>query len=330
MKKISVGIDISKKTLDVSIYSGSGGQPWMKTTNSEDGFIKILTWVEKQGFNPLEVMFVMEHTGHYGYALAAFLDVHDMSYTFVAGLEVKHHFPLNRVKNDKNDAKRIAQYYYEVQERPEFTVQTIKASEIYALSLLLSERNMYVKQRAHLKTQLAEKQEYSSQNREPRLKEIEQLYNKQIRDVEREIKQLVEQCPEIKRNYELIIGVVGIGLITAVTIIVATASFTRSKNARSFANHICVAPCDKSSGTSVLKGVHTSNIGRKDIKSLLSRGVLLAIKYDMGIKAYYERKKAEGKHYYCIANAIMFKMICRVFAVVKRGTPYVETYGYMK
>lgn len=330
MKKISVGIDISKKTLDVSIYSGSSGQPWMKTTNSEEGFIKILVWVEKQGVNPLDVMFVMEHTGHYGYALAAFLDAHDMSYTFVAGLEVKHHFPLNRVKNDKNDAKRIAQYYYEVQERPEFTIQTIKAAEIYALSLLLSERNMYVKQRAHLKTQLSEKQEYSSKNREPRLKEIEKLYDKQIKDVEREIKHLVEQCPEIKRNFDLIIGVVGIGLITAVTIIVATANFTRSKNARSFANHICVAPCDKSSGTSVLKGVHTSNIGRKDIKSLLSRGVLMAIKYDMGIKSYYERKKAEGKHYYCIANAIMFKMICRVFAVVKRGTPYVETYAYMK
>lgn len=330
MKKISVGIDISKKTLDASIYSGSGGQPWIKTTNSEDGFVKIINWVEKQGFNPQEVMFVMEHTGHYGYALAAFLDAHDMPYTFVAGLEVKHHFPLSRVKNDKNDAKKIAQYFYEVQEREDFRIQTIKASEIYTLSLLLSERNLYVKHRAHLKAQLSETQEYSSANRNERLKTIEKAYSKQIREIEKEITNVIDSTPELKKNYDLIRGIAGIGLVTAVTIIVATANFTRSKNARSFANHICVAPCDKSSGTSVKGGVHTSNIGRKDIKALLSRGVLLAIKYDKGIKSYYERKREEGKHYYCIANAIMFKMVCRIFAVVKRGTPYVETHAYIQ
>ena len=101
-----------------------------------------------------------------------------------------------------------------------------------------------------------------------------------------------------------------------------------SKNARQFANHVCVAPCEHSSGTSIQKGNHTSKVGRRDIKSLLSRGVLQAIRFDKEIKAYYERKKAEGKHFNCIANAVMFKMICRVFAVVKRGTPYVETHAY--
>ena len=280
------------------------------------------------GYDPFEVAFVMEHTGHYGYGVASFLDDHDMFYTFVSGLEVKRHFPLSRIKNDKNDSKKIAQYFYEVQERPDFQIQKIKAREIYTLSILLSERTIYIKQRAQLKTQRTEEQLYGTANRKRRLEASIKSLSAQIRDVEMEIENLIEKTPEIKANYDLITGIAGIGLITAVTIIVATCNFKSGRSARQFAMFVCVAPCDDSSGTSVKRGFHTSNQGRKDIKSLLSRSVLMAIKKDVGIRKYYERKREEGKHYYCIANAIMFKIICRIFAVVKRGTPYVETMKY--
>ena len=54
-----------------------------------------------------------------------------------------------------------------------------------------------------------------------------------------------------------------------------------------------------------------------------------ATRYVPDIKLYYERKVAEGKHKMCVINAIRNKLIKRVMAVVKRGTPYSENYSKM-
>ena len=44
---------------------------------------------------------------------------------------------------------------------------------------------------------------------------------------------------------------------------------------------------------------------------------------DEDLKAYYERKVAEGKHKFSVLNAVRAKIAARCFAVVRRGTPYV-------
>ena len=38
---------------------------------------------------------------------------------------------------------------------------------------------------------------------------------------------------------------------------------------------------------------------------------------------YYERKTKEGKNGMLVMNAIRNKLVARIFATVKRGTPYV-------
>jgi len=46
--------------------------------------------------------------------------------------------------------------------------------------------------------------------------------------------------------------------------------------------------------------------------------------YDKELNAYYHRKLEEGKVDHSVKNAIRNKFIHRIFAVVKRGSPYVE------
>ena len=41
-------------------------------------------------------------------------------------------------------------------------------------------------------------------------------------------------------------------------------------------------------------------------------------------KTYYNRRTAEGKNKMSTLNIIRNKLLFRVFAVVKRGTPYVD------
>ena len=50
--------------------------------------------------------------------------------------------------------------------------------------------------------------------------------------------------------------------------------------------------------------------------------------WDSELKAYYERKTAEGKPFGVVLNAVKFKLVCRMFAVVRRGTPFVDLMTY--
>ena len=73
-----------------------------------------------------------------------------------------------------------------------------------------------------------------------------------------------------------------------------------------------------------------SRKGFTQAKADLSLICLVAIRHDPGIRAYWQRKKAEGKHSGIVLNAVKFKLVLRMFAVIRRRKPYVEIDGYRK
>ena len=73
-----------------------------------------------------------------------------------------------------------------------------------------------------------------------------------------------------------------------------------------------------------------SKKGFTQAKADLSIACLTALTHDPNIKAYWERKKEEGKPTGVVLNAIKFKMVLRMFAVIKRQKPFVEIDGYRK
>jgi len=60
------------------------------------------------------------------------------------------------------------------------------------------------------------------------------------------------------------------------------------------------------------------------MKSLLHMGALNAIRGDVELKNFYKRKVAEGKNPMLVLNAIRNKLLSRMFAVVERGTPFIQ------
>ena len=94
-------------------------------------------------------------------------------------------------------------------------------------------------------------------------------------------------------------------------------------NARQYASYIGVAPFEHTSGTSVRGKTHVEP-GAKMLKADLTGAVRTCINHDKEIQKYYERKISEGKPYGVVANAIKFKLLLRMFAVIKRGTPFVK------
>jgi len=55
---------------------------------------------------------------------------------------------------------------------------------------------------------------------------------------------------------------------------------------------------------------------------------LTAINYDPELKAYYHRKKEEGKHTMLVLNNIKCKMVYRIFAVIQRKSNFVKLHKF--
>lgn len=103
----SIGIDVSKRTLDVYLHQKQQHQQF---SNDESGFKKILSWSKSQGIKLEEALFCFEYTGWYCLHLSYFLNLRLIRYCCVNPMEIKRSIGLKRGKTDKADSKEIARY----------------------------------------------------------------------------------------------------------------------------------------------------------------------------------------------------------------------------
>lgn len=127
---------------------------------------------------------------------------------------------------------------------------------------------------------------------------------------------------------KLIQTVPGIGKQTALYFIIATKGFSAFTNWRKFACYSGVAPFEYSSGSSIKGRTKVNHMADKKMKSLLQMCAMTTLKYDPQIKEYYIKKKGEGKNAMLVLNNVRCKLISRVFAVINRETPYINTHKF--
>ena len=152
--------------------------------------------------------------------------------------------------------------------------------------------------------------------------------SKQIEKIEAEMKVIVMSDVDLKKNFKLLISISGIGDIIAYYLLVYSDCFTRFNTWRQFSCYCGIAPFDHQSGTTLKAGKHVHPMGHRKLKSLLFLAAATTIQFDPELKAYYQRRISEGKNRMYALNAIKNKLVARVFAVVKRGTPYVQIHRH--
>lgn len=329
-----IGVDVSKNTLDVALFRGKidWNEGHVKVSNNESGYKELRKWLRLKNAEKKRLRICMESTGLYTHDFRSWLEKEDIIY-YVVDPKLMHHFAppqsikgIRQTKNDKADAFRIAIYCSLFHDSME--PSKLPSAAYFKLKRLLAERRQYVKQSVLYRQQLSDISIYDSVGSRIRKKnEVENLRDN-IKQTDAEMKAIIDTDPEIRRNYELLISIVGVGLVVAVTTIVLTENFTTFTNPRKYASYIAIAPFPHESGTSIRGATRVSKQGFRQAKADLSISVLSAITFDPDIKEYWQRKKAEGKHTGCVLNAIKFKIVLRMFAVVKRGKPYVNTKGY--
>jgi len=320
-----VGIDISKDTLDAALYpSKDKNQDYLHFANTVKGLSEMVSWLKSKDINFDELLICAEHTGIYSNTLIAFCDKSGLALSLNSPLDIKRSMGLTRGKNDKVDSFRIAYYAYsrldriKLYEKPSDTIRD--------LQILLTERKQYVKQRISLVNMHSEMKKYETDLAKSRNETAINNINKLICSVESQMLSIIAKDQRVKHNYELVKSVKGIGPVNAINTIVYTNNFKSFDSPRKYACFIGVAPFDHSSGTSVKGKTQVSKYCRTQQKAELSMAARCAIIHDPVLKEYYQRKMKEkggGRDAYGIVlNAVKFKLILRIFAVVKSGVPY--------
>ena len=126
-------------------------------------------------------------------------------------------------------------------------------------------------------------------------------------------------------NYRIISSIKGIGPINAWMTIAYTENFASFTNPRKYAVYVGVIPFEHTSGTSIKGRKRVSYLAHKELKTELNQAAKTAITHDSEIRVYAERK-LKNKAYPLVLNNVKFKLILRMFSLVKRGELFVENY----
>ena len=340
-REIYIGVDVSKNWLDIAYYDGldiDWKSGHIRVDNNKSCYKKILLWLKDHQIAKESTIFCMEYTGLYCHDFRLWLENEGIVYGMINPRKMHRFEPdlgeeepaLDRIKTDEMDSFRIAMYCEKHSRKIKSSPSKLPSPAFFKLKRLLAERRQYVKHSVLYKQQLNDISVYDTEESRKRkqlgLKSISVLQHQ----TDMEIKRIIKDDESIYKNFKLLCSVIGVGLVIASETIVLTENFTAITNPRKYACYIGIAPERKESGISIRGGDHVSKKGFTKAKANLSLVALQAIRNDANIRAYWLRKKAEGKHSGVVLNAIKFKMLLRMFAVIKKQKPYIEMDTFKK
>jgi len=325
--KTFIGVDVSKMTLDICSISEEGLIEDYQIPNDSKSLKSFFVLLEKK-FELSTILVCAEHTGHYSNPLRSFCLDSGIDIWLESGAEIKLRSGVQRNKSDKIDAGRIASYALRYSDKAK--TERTKNDALEEAKLLLSERELYVKERAKYKAQIRDLKKFIAsayyKDRKKRMDKHLALLSRSIVQIDKRVKEIFKETEKLSKQKELLKSIDGVGEQVAVHTIVATVGFEKFSNGRQFACHAGVAPFSYSSGTSQRSRNKVSNRANKKLKTLFHMAALSAIQMKGEFRDYFERKLAEGKNKMTIINAVRAKIINRIFALIREDRKYEKNY----
>lgn len=326
--KYFIGVDISKLTLDLALLHPSGQIYSYKIANSEEAIVEILTALKSEyGFQNKEVLILAENMRVLGMTLFVTATKKRYPVFIESALHIKKSLGIQRGKNDKLDAIRIAQFAKK-------NFQELKPWQpprecIQKLQLLGSLRKRLIK----IKTMLVNGGKSNSFVLTKSQQDEMSFYSSTLDAVKKDIRSLDSEMISIIQQDARLSGLVGIlttipfiGNTVAIQLLIQTNEFNDFTDPRKFASYCGVAPFEYTSGTSVTGKTKVSHLANKEMKSMLHFAIIGYISKPgrYFLSKYYQRKVSEGKHKMSIINAMRNKLIHRIFSCVNNNKQFVD------
>lgn len=122
---------------------------------------------------------------------------------------------------------------------------------------------------------------------------------------------------------KLLTTIPGIGVETAVLLMLEIEDIDRFDSAAKLAAYFGVHPTYKQSGDGVWK-VGMSKKGRAEVRAALYMASLTAIRWNPILKDLYARFRAKGKNHYQTSGVVMHKLLRMIYGILKSKTGYSE------
>jgi transposase len=328
-----LGMDVSKLWIDITVMCviDHQRQPTVseRFDNNEAGLKLLDKWLKKHKVSFDEnSLLVIENTGVYHRLVWQYCSTRGLPLHIGNATHIKYSFGIARGKNDKVDSQRLCGYAFK--NADELKATPLLNAVFIRLKDLMTARSRLLRQQNSIKVYLKELKLSNSKETQQLIEQAHKAalegIKQSLQTIEKQIKQIVNQHEAIKKNYELLLSVPGIGHLTAVYIICCTNNFICKITGKQLATYAGVAPFGNTSGTSIKGRDKVHKMANKDLKKLLHMGALSAINNYPEFKEYYQRKVKEGKHVLSVINAVRSKIALRAVAVINNQQNYVDNY----
>ena len=308
MTKRVAGIDVGKQALAVSVARGPGRQ----FPNTNAGLTAMLAWVRGQAVTQV----VCEATGGYERLVVQRLRGTELA------VSVAHPTKVRAVaravgqgaKTDPLDAQLLA-HYGEVFEFPGEAAQEAASEEVRAL---LGRRQQLLDQRTQEQNRL-------EKGLQGRIKQSCQRHlawlDKELARLEKDYQQAIQAKPELAERAALYQSVRGVGQLTAATLLAYVPELGQGSG-KALTALVGLVPWAADSGTH--RGYRAIRGGRGLVRRALYMAALSVIRTKTDLGRWYQALRRRGKPGKVALVAVMRKLLLRLHAIARRGTPWVS------
>lgn len=313
-----IGIDVSKAELAVCIMDADRQVLHATFANDKKGFRSLVNYLKKRKASKAAVC--LEATGMYGEALAVCLHEHDYPVSVVNPVRIKRYAEsqLRRNKTDKLDAEIIADFC-RTQEPPLWTPPHPTWVELRDLVRHLDDlikMQVQEKQRLHTATSVAVRAQ---------LQDHIAYLEKQINQLLTQIKDHIDQDPDLRQKRDLLNSIPGISDRTSSRLLAEIRDILAFETVEQLVAYVGLNPRLRQSGK--YRGqVKISKLGNAALRAALFMPARQAKRSNPLVHALVRRMTAQGHCANAITVAVMRKLLHYVYGVLKSGQPFDPTY----
>lgn len=310
-----LGIDIAKRSFDVTLLRDGGARRHAQFANTASGFAALQDWLSNQHIQHLHAC--MEATNVYWEALAAFLaDAgHRVSVVNPARIKGFAQSQMNRTKTDKQDSRIIALFCQQC--CPD--AWTAPSAAQRHLRALVRHRDDLLQTRTQLRNRLADSSDEAVRTS---LEAVLTSVEAQLKEVQTHLEQQQKSEPELAEQSKLLTAIVGIGAVTAYKILAEVGDIGSYRSAKGLAADAGLTPAQYESGTSVRRRTRLSKLGKAGVRAALYWPAITAMRCSDVFKAFAARLAARGKPKGVIIGAVMRKLLHVIYGVLKHKAPF--------
>ncbi len=313
-----VGIDVSKGWLDC--YLRPMGQ-YIRVNNEEQGFEKLIRWLDTHGCDPSTTILCMENTGIYDDRLLEVLQTTGWTCAVEKTTVLDKVTPEHHRKDDAYDAAKLAEYADRYSDNLHLYRPTPHPVE--CLRQLVAERRRLVRQRAAVKTKQTQSAQLAMVSAQVRRSWQAQrrCYDEQIRAIEQRIKDLVASHQQMSTYDQLLQSIPGVGEVTSWLWLILFYG-QQTLDAKQIASRFGFAPHSRRSGSSIQGQTRSSGHGASQMRQCMTLAARSASTHNQKFRNYKQTKQREGKNWPIVRNNIINKLIKIMCAIWNSGSAY--------